>query len=122
MIVGDIKFLKYEKRCFSLKHNDINSDYTCLIFPSNSKLTSGSKFTGGELIIYKYGKELVNFKPYELIYDTIVILPIELEHEVLPVICGERYVFKMSLANIEKPEIKYYSRNVHNDGRKDWIV
>lgn len=110
-IDGVFSFLKYEKGCFTLKHTDRIGDYTCLIFPA------GYKSTGGELVIYKDGKEIVNFKHYNIEYDTIVIFPVGLEHEVLPVTSGERYVFKCSLSNIVKPEITYVTRCC--DGIKD---
>lgn len=92
VFTGEQEFLKYEKGCFVKKHIDRMGEYTCLIFPS------GYNSTGGELIIYKDGKEIVNFKPYNIKYDNMIIFPAHMEHEVLKVTSGERYVFKVGLA------------------------
>lgn len=89
--IGQTDFLMYEERCFSVKHVDRMGEYTCLIFPH------GYESTGGELIIYDDGKEIVNFKPYNLKSTTMVIFPSSMIHEVLPVTSGKRYVLKMSL-------------------------
>lgn len=89
--IGQTDFLMYEELCFSIKHVDRMGAYTCLIFPH------GYESTGGELIIYDDGKEIVNFKPYNLKSTTMVIFPSNMVHEVLPVTSGKRYVLKMSL-------------------------
>jgi hypothetical protein len=98
-IVGEVDFLKYETGCFASKHIDRMGEYTCLLFPK------GSNSTGGELILYVNPEmnEIITFRPYSIEHDTIIIFPTGMEHEVLPVISGERYVFKVGLASIPKP-------------------
>lgn len=99
--VGPVEFLKYDTGCFASKHVDKMGEYTALLFPKEINST------GGELILYDTSKPngKIVFKPYNLEHDTLVIFPAGMEHEVLPVTSGERYVFKIGLAN--KPKLSY---------------
>ena len=101
--VSEIDFLKYETGCFASKHIDRMGEYTCLLFPK------GSNSTGGELILYfnPSKNEIITFKPYSIESDTLIIFPTNMEHEVLPVTSGERYVFKLGLATKPKHILEY---------------
>lgn len=108
--VGDIDFLKYDKDCFASKHIDRMGDYTCLIFPSNNE------FKGGELILHSYYNKKIIFNSCNINFDIMVIFPTKLEHEVLPVVLGERYVFKFGLINDTQ---KYYEKKLNFNCKMD---
>lgn len=79
------------KKTIRKKKNKRYNTHTVIIFPSKRG------WTGGELFID--GKEV---NPYSSIKDykeanPIVIFPYELEHEVKPVLSGERHVFCTSI-------------------------
>ena len=98
--IEDWQLLMYTLDCKFSKHSDSELDYTILLFPPNNI----NKFKGGELIIYKDNEKIVidpsKFEKYKLI-----IFSKELEHEVLNVLEGTRYVFKKSFSN-KIPRIK----------------
>lgn len=90
--VGDTDFLKYDKGCFAAAHVDRLGEYTCLVFPKQV-----AKSTGGELNLHVDVRSTVTFVPHTYTIDTMIIFPANMEHEVLPVTSGERYVFKVGL-------------------------
>lgn len=87
----NIELLKYDTGCFSAPHVDKNATYTCLIFPSSSS------HVGGDLVFHLKNNQCKSFKTSDLKTDTMVIFPVDTVHEVLPVIRGERYVFKIRM-------------------------
>ncbi len=89
--VGPVDFLKYDAGCFAAKHVDRMGEFTCLVFPKMSAST------GGELRLFADNGTVV-VEPNKLVRDTMVIFSTNVEHEVLPVTSGERYVFKVGLA------------------------
>lgn len=100
--ISEIKILKYTKDCFVLPHTDRIGTHTCLFFPRVSN------YTGGELVFYLNGtKKVIDTSRFKS--DVIVVFPVNLQHEVLPVTSGERYVLKVSLLKPEPEPIIWKS-------------
>lgn len=109
-IEGSFDLLKYTAGSFSLTHTDRIGDFTCLFFLANSK------HTGGELVFYDTskvssenltGRTCIDTSKFE--FDTMVVFPVGMPHEVLKVTSGERYVLKGSLKLPYREPIIYIS-------------
>jgi predicted 2-oxoglutarate/Fe(II)-dependent dioxygenase YbiX len=106
------KILKYEKNGFFLRHKDgiCNENHfaTAIIIPPLSL----NKYEGGELILYGENEELV-IKADENDWK-LVVFGLEIEHELRPIILGERIVFVSKFEyNIE---MKYIMNSlIYND-------
>jgi predicted 2-oxoglutarate/Fe(II)-dependent dioxygenase YbiX len=106
------KILKYEKNGFFQRHKDgiCNENHfaTAIIIPPLSL----NKYEGGELILYGENEELV-IKADENDWK-LVVFGLEIEHELRPIILGERIVFVSKFEyNIE---MKYIMNSlIYND-------
>ncbi len=85
------KMLRYDQEGFFKRHSDGISDEnhfaTAIIIPPLNL----NEYKGGELILYKDNKELI-IEPYENEWK-LVVFGLEIEHELKPIISGQRIVF-----------------------------
>lgn len=102
-----LEFLRYEPGCFIAKHVDRLGLFTVLIFPKEQQST------GGELILYDNGNKIV-YEPSKFKETVHIVFPSNMEHEVLPVVSGQRYVFKITLTPMNEKEI-YERKNPEMD-------
>lgn len=99
------ELLSYQKDGFFDKHKDKqiknNHRFTALLYPK-------SLYTGGELILYgDISTIVINSSINNGWY--LIIFPIDMEHESLPVLSGLKYVFKTEVMydEDEAKELKY---------------
>lgn len=99
----NVDVLKYTEGCFASKHIDSAGKYTCLIY------LAGFQSEGGDLVLYQNNQEIDRFCPSTIQEDTMVFFPAHMEHEVLPVTKGERYVIKLALSPYHEPPPRRFS-------------
>lgn len=93
------QLVKYEPGDFFAKHLDTQINeyhkYTCLIFLPQ---TNGSGFEGGDLILTNSAGTFCSIiKTSDFKEITMVILSLDLFHEITPITRGKRYVLKKPL-------------------------
>lgn len=90
--IGD-KFIRHSDGKKNIYHYA-----TMLLFPPNNI----DKFSGGEFILYKNGASDTILYPHLFTKWTIIVFPINIEHECLTITNGTRYLFK---SEFELPKV-----------------
>jgi len=109
--------IKYPQNGFFKKHSDGKKDElhfgTALLIPPYSL----NRFEGGELVLYGKNGAVIEILPEEDDWK-LVIIGLDIEHELKKVINGERYVFKteMEMSYDDKLllESKSYTNQIEN--------